>query len=37
MNTVILLNKRPAGKPTLDDFKFVNEEMPVAKDYSPLF
>jgi NADPH-dependent curcumin reductase CurA len=32
MNKVILLNKRPAGKSTLDDFKFVNEEMPVAKN-----
>ena len=32
MNKVILLNKRPVGKPTLDDFKIVNEGLPVAKD-----
>ena len=32
MNKVILLNKRPFGKPTLDDFKIVNEEIPTAKD-----
>jgi NADPH-dependent curcumin reductase CurA len=32
MNKVILLNKRPIGKPTLSDFKIVNEEIPVAKD-----
>ena len=32
MNKVILLNKRPVGKPTLDDFKIINEETPVAKD-----
>jgi len=32
MNKVILLNKRPVGKPTLSDFKIVSEEMPVAKD-----
>ena len=28
----ILLNKRPHGKPTRDDFKFVKEEIPAAKD-----
>ena len=32
MNNVILLNKRPIGKPTLGDFKFVTEEMPIAKE-----
>jgi len=32
MNKVILLNKRPVGKPTLDDFKIINEEMPITKD-----
>lgn len=32
MNKVILLNKRPFGKPTLDDFKFVYEEVPEVKD-----
>jgi NADPH-dependent curcumin reductase CurA len=32
MNKVILLNKRPFGKPTLEDFKIVNEEIPTAKD-----
>ena len=32
MNKVILLNKRPVGKPTLSDFKFIEEEMPVIKD-----
>jgi NADPH-dependent curcumin reductase CurA len=30
MNKVILFNKRPVGKPTTDDFKFVEEEMPEA-------
>lgn len=30
MNKVILFNKRPVGKPTMDDFKFVEEEMPEA-------
>ncbi|WP_316814687.1 NADP-dependent oxidoreductase [Pedobacter nyackensis] len=30
MNKVILLNKRPVGKPTADDFKFIEEELPVA-------
>jgi len=29
MNKVILLNKRPVGKPGPDDFIFVTEEMPV--------
>ncbi len=28
MNKVILLDKRPQGKPTVNDFKFVEEEMP---------
>jgi hypothetical protein len=33
MNRVILLNKRPIGKPTLNDFRFTKEEMPVfSKD-----
>ncbi len=32
MNKVILLNKRPVGKPTSDDFKFTSEEMPIAND-----
>ena len=32
MNKVILLNKRPIGKPTLGDFKLSKEEIPVAKD-----
>ncbi len=30
MNKVISLNKRPIGKPTLSDFKFTDEEMPVS-------
>jgi NADPH:quinone reductase len=30
MNNVISLNKRPIGKPTLGDFKFTEEEMPVS-------
>ena len=30
MNNVILLNKRPLGMPTLNDFRIINEEMPVA-------
>jgi hypothetical protein len=29
MNKVILLNKRPVGKPTLNDFKFDSEDIPV--------
>ena len=32
MNKVILFNKRPVGKPTMDDFKFVEEEQPTATD-----
>jgi hypothetical protein len=32
VNKIILLNKRPIGKPTLGDFKISKEEMPVAKD-----
>ena len=32
MNKVILLNKRPSGKPTTDDFKIVQEEIPVARE-----
>ncbi|MGV3704320.1 MAG: NADP-dependent oxidoreductase [Arcticibacter sp.] len=32
MNKVILLNKRPQGKPTLDDFKFAEEEIPTAAE-----
>jgi NADPH:quinone reductase len=31
MNKVISLNKRPIGKPTLNDFKFAEEEMPVSQ------
>jgi NADPH:quinone reductase len=29
MNKVILLNKRPVGKPVLDDFKFTSESIPL--------
>ena len=29
---VILLNNRPVGKPTMDDFKFVTEEIPALKE-----
>ena len=29
MNKVILLNKRPVGKPTLNDFKFSSDAIPV--------
>ena len=38
MNKVILLNKRPVGKPTLDDFKFIEEESPITieEEESPL-
>lgn len=32
MNKVILLSKRPVGKPTLDDFKIVNEEIPALNE-----
>ncbi len=32
MNKVIILNKRPIGKPTLDDFKIINEEIPTTKN-----
>lgn len=32
MNSVILLNSRPVGKPVLGDFKFIEEEMPVPDD-----
>ncbi|EDM36906.1 YfmJ [Pedobacter sp. BAL39] len=32
MNKVILLNKRPEGIPTPEDFKFIEEEKPVATD-----
>lgn len=31
MNRVILLNKRPVGKPVLSDFKFAYEAVPVVK------
>jgi NADPH-dependent curcumin reductase CurA len=31
MNKLILLNKRPFGKPTLNDFKFCEESMPVLQ------
>jgi NADPH-dependent curcumin reductase CurA len=32
MNKTILLNKRPHGKPTLNDFKISSEEAPIPKD-----
>lgn len=32
MNKVIILNKRPHGKPALSDFKFTSEEVPATKD-----
>ena len=32
MNKAIILKRRPFGKPTLDDFKFVQEEMPSPKE-----
>ncbi len=32
MNKLILLNKRPHGKPTLSDFKITSEEQPVPKN-----
>uniref|UniRef100_UPI0040493FA1 hypothetical protein n=1 Tax=Daejeonella sp. TaxID=2805397 RepID=UPI0040493FA1 len=32
MNKVILLNKRPVGKPTLDDYKFIEEVIPVLAE-----
>lgn len=32
MNKVILLKNRPSGKPSLDDFEFVEEKMPQPKD-----
>lgn len=32
MNKLILLAKRPKGKPVLSDFKFTEEEMPLARD-----
>ena len=32
MNNVILLHKRPVGKPEISDFKFVEEEIPVPDD-----
>jgi NADPH-dependent curcumin reductase CurA len=32
MNKVILLNSRPVGKPTLNDFKFIEEEKPTANN-----
>jgi len=32
MNKVILLNNRPHGKPTINDFKITNTEYPNAKD-----
>lgn len=32
MNKTILLNKRPAGKPTVDDFKFISESLPITKE-----
>lgn len=30
MNKVILLDKRPVGKPNIDNFKFIEEQNPVA-------
>jgi len=32
MNKVILLDKRPVGKPVLDDFKFTSESIPSPKE-----
>ncbi|MGO3183039.1 MAG: NADP-dependent oxidoreductase [Aequorivita sp.] len=32
MNKIILLKKRPNGKPTLKDFEFTEEEKPKAKE-----
>lgn len=32
MNKIILLNRRPTGKPTLEDFNFTEEKMPEAGD-----
>jgi NADPH-dependent curcumin reductase CurA len=32
MNKTILLNKRPHGKPTLNDFKISSEEAPIPTD-----
>jgi len=32
MSKIIVLNKRPVGRPTLDDFKFMDEEIPVPED-----
>jgi NADPH-dependent curcumin reductase CurA len=32
MNKTILLNKRPHGKPTLNDFKISSEEAPIPAD-----
>jgi len=32
INKVILLDKRPVGKPVLGDFKFISEEIPVPDD-----
>ncbi|MEO8794792.1 MAG: NADP-dependent oxidoreductase [Daejeonella sp.] len=32
MNKVILLQQRPQGKPTVNDFKFIEEEMPVISE-----
>lgn len=32
MNKVILLNKRPLGKPVINNFKFIEEKNPVAAD-----
>lgn len=32
MNKIILLKKRPFGKPSLHDFEFSTEEMPTPKD-----
>ena len=31
MNKVIILNKRPHGKPALSDFKITSEEVPATK------
>lgn len=32
MNKVILLKNRPVGKPTLNDFEFIDEENPTIQD-----
>ena len=36
MNKLIILNKRPHGKPALSDFKIISEEDPILKDHEVL-